>query len=252
MGKQKSPDPVNTINAQNASNRETAITQYELGATNQNNPWGSVKYTQNGTWPDGTPKFTQNTNLTHKQQEIFNNTQAAQTNLSQLAQDQSSFLGDYLSKPFEFNNQDAENWAYDLASPRLLKQQDANQSATLTRLANSGIQPGSAAYNAELERLTNSNSDQLNQLALNGRSMAFGESLATRNQPINEITALLSGSQVSNPATMSGATPQPGVAGTDVAGITQQNYQNQLAQQQGAWGGIGGLFGSAFSGGLFG
>jgi len=252
MGKPKAADPVQTINAQNASNKQTALTQYELGATNQNNPWGSVSYDQSGTWADGTPKFTQNTTLSPEQQAIFDKTQGAQSNLAGLEQQQSGFLGDYMSKPFEFNNQDAENWAYDLASPRLLKQQDANQAATLTRLANSGIQPGSAAYNSELERLTNSNTDQMNQLALNGRNMAFGESLATRNQPINEITALLSGSQVSNPATMSGTTPQPGVAGTDVAGINQQNYQNQLAQAQGTWGGIGGLFGSALSGGLFG
>lgn len=252
MSGPRPPDPAQTAAAQAASNKATAVTQYELGATTQHNPWGTVQYTQNGTWPDGTPKFTQDTNLSAPQQQIFNQTQAAQSNLAGLAKDQSSFLGDYLNKPFSFNNQDAENWAYDLASPRLLKQQDANQASTLTRLANSGIQPGSAAYNAEMGRLTNSNTDQLNQLALNGRSMAFGENLATRNQPINEITALLSGSQVSNPATMGGQTPQPGVAGTDVAGIQQQGYQNQLSQQQGMWGGIGGLFGNALSGGLFG
>ena len=54
----------------------------------------------------------------------------------------------------------------------------------------------------------------------------------------------MSGSQVSNPASMSGPTPQTQVAGVDYAGLVNQNYQQQLAQQQGAWGGIGGLFGS--------
>lgn len=76
------------------------------------------------------------------------------------------------------------------------------------------------------------------------RSQAMQEQFALRNQPINEITALLSGSQV--------ATPQFGVAQpsqmptTDVAGITQQGYQNQFnnyQQQMDQYGAtMGGLF----------
>lgn len=62
------------------------------------------------------------------------------------------------------------------------------------------------------------------------RSQYLQEQFAIRNQPINEITALLSGSQVQ--------TPQFGIAQpaqmptTDVAGITQQGYQNSFANYQ--------------------
>jgi len=79
----------------------------------------------------------------------------------------------------------------------------------------------------------------------NARARALQEQLALRNQPINEITALLSGSQV--------ATPQFGIAQsamiptTDYAGIRQQGFQNQMAnyQQQNAnyQAMLGGLFG---------
>lgn len=78
----------------------------------------------------------------------------------------------------------------------------------------------------------------------NARARALQEQLALRNQPINEITALLSGSQV--------ATPQFGIAQsamiptTDYAGIRQQGFQNQMAnyQQQNAnyQAMLGGLF----------
>jgi hypothetical protein len=64
----------------------------------------------------------------------------------------------------------------------------------------------------------------------NARARAMQEQLALRNQPINEITALLSGSQV--------ATPQFGIAQsamiptTDYAGIQQQGFNNQQANYQ--------------------
>lgn len=225
-------------------NRETAITEFGLNATNQFNPWGSVTYDQIGTWEDGTPRFSQTTTFSPEQQAIFNQSQQAEQNLAGLAADQSGMLKEYLGSPFEYTNQDAENWAFDLASPRILNQQGQTEAQLRTTLANKGIREGSEAWNAEMARMTNANTDQLNQLALTGRQQGFAEALAQRNQPINEITALLSGSQVSNPATMSGATPGVGVANTDYAGIVNQGYQNQLGAYQSKMGGIGGLFGS--------
>lgn len=251
MGKPKVPDPVQTAAAQTASNKATAITEFGLNAVTQKNPWGTTAYDETGAWSDGTPRFTQTTTLSPQQQSIFNQTQSAQSNLAGVANQQSDFLGEYLGNPFEFTNSDADQWAYDRASPRILAQQGQNEASLQARLANQGIRPGSAAYDAEMNRMTNANSDQLNQLALQGRGQAFSEALAGRNQPINEITALLSGSQVSNPAQMSAGTPGVGVGGVDVTGITNQAYQQKLSASQGAWGGIGGLFGTAFGGGLF-
>lgn len=257
MNTPEAPDPYETASAQGGMNRDTAITQMQLNGVNQVNPWGSVNYQQTGqnSFTDSqgnvvsTPQFTQTTTLSPEQQAIFTATQGAQGNLADLAQSQSGFLKDYMAKPFEFNNSDAEKWAYDLASPRLLQQQGQNDAQLRTVLANKGIREGSAAWNAEMGRMTNANTDQMNQLALTGRSQAFSEALAGRNQPINEITALMSGSQVSNPAQMGGATPQAGVGGVDYTGLVNQKYQADLAQSQAA---MGGLFGLASAGvGMF-
>ena len=257
MNTPEAPDPYETASAQGGMNRDTAITQMQLNGVNQVNPWGTVTNEQTGSnsFVDSqgnvvsTPQFTQTTTLSPEQQAIFTATQGAQGNLADLAQSQSGFLNDYMAKPFEFNNSDAEQWAYDLASPRLLQQQGQNDAQLRTVLANKGIREGSAAWNAEMGRMTNANTDQMNQLALTGRSQAFSEALAGRNQPINEITALMSGSQVSNPAQMSGATPQAGVGGVDYTGLVNQKYQADLAQSQAA---MGGLFGLASAGvGMF-
>ncbi len=218
----------------------------------QQNPWGSTTYSPNGSssfvGADGksysVPKFTQTTTFTPEQQAIFDASQEAEGNLANLAADQSEFLQGYLDKPFEFTNQDAEKWAYDLASPRILQQQQKDNAALRTQLINSGLRPGTQAYDMEMERLGRQGTDQLNQLALTGRGQAFSENLATRNQPINEITALLSGSQVSNPASMSGPTPQTQVGGVDYAGQVQSNYQNQMNAYGQKMGGLFGLAGA--------
>lgn len=251
MGKQapKAPDPWETAKAQGQMNRETAITQFGLNAYTQNNPWGSVDWQQTGTWADGTPKFTQTTTLSPEQQATFESGQQAEQNLAGLAADQSARMREYLQEPFEYTNRDAETWAYDLASPRILQQQAQNEAAIRTTLANKGIREGSAAWNSEMARMTNANTDQLNQLALTGRQQGFSEALAQRNQPINEISALLSGSQVANPAQMSAPGPQTGVAGVDYTGLVNQKYQGELQQHQARMGGLFGL-GSALLGAL--
>ncbi|HWT63273.1 MAG TPA: tail fiber domain-containing protein, partial [Ochrobactrum sp.] len=89
--------------------------------------------------------------------------------------------------------------------------------------------------------------DAYNQLMLNGRQSAFSEAMAQRNQPINEITALMSGSQVSNPAQMSGQTPQTSVGGVDYTGLVNQKYQSEMSNYQSKMGGLFGL-GSAAMG----
>lgn len=62
---------------------------------------------------------------------------------------------------------------------------------------------------------------------------------ALRNQPLNEYNALMTGAQVQSPNFVN----VPGVnqAGTDVAGITNSAYQNQLAQWQANQAGINNL-----------
>lgn len=251
----KAPDPVATAQAQAGVNLSTAVTQQNLNMVDQVNPWGTVDYAQNGStrfkdsfgnWVE-VPTFTQTTTFTPEQQAIFDKSQAAQTNLAGIAESQSGRVAEALSDPFEFNNQDAADWAYDLAQTRIAPQQARNEEALRARLVNAGLRPGSAGWNSEMERLTQANTDQNNMLALNGRSQAFSEALATRNQPLNELSALLSGSQVSNPAQMSSAAPQVGVGGVDYAGMVQDQYAAKMASHNAMMGGLFGLAGKAGS-----
>src|SRR5690606_9165836 len=118
----------------------------------------------------------------------------------------------------------------------------ADQEAQLrSTLAAKGIREGSSAWNSEMARLNQDRNDAYNQLMLTGRGQAFNEALATRQNPINELSALLSGSQVANPASSFANTPQTGVAGVDYTGLVNQKYQADLKNSQGMMGGLFGL-----------
>lgn len=257
MGKKQpsAPDPAKTAAAQGQWNSFTAQQQQAMNMTNQNSPWGSLTYDQTGTQtiidpngkPVNVPRYTANTKLTPEQQAIYNQTQAADLNLATIANEQSGKVGELLNNPFSFSNNDASNWAYDLASQRILPQQQKNQAALESQLVNSGIRRGTAAWDSEMSRLTNANTDQLNQLALTGRGQAFSEQLATRNQPLNEIIGLTSGTQIQNPNSTFAQTPQSQVAGVDYSGLVQNKYNSEMNAYNARTGALGGLFGAGLS-----
>jgi hypothetical protein len=239
------PDPVATANAQTASNRETAVAQAGLNAMNQYGPQGSVTYTQNGTWADGTPRFSQTTSLNPGQQAIFDTGIRTQQNLATTAEQQSGRLNTLLNTPFSLDNDAVESRINDLASKRLNPQLQQRREAEIARLANQGIK-GGQAYDRAMALVDQGENDARVQLLLNGRNQAVQEALLARNQPLNEIAALASGSQIAMP--QFAGTPQTGVAGTDIAGINanaanaaQANYNAQLGQWNSTAGGLFGL-----------
>lgn len=251
----KAPDPVKTAQAQAGLNTDTALTQQMINMTNQVGPWGSTTYSPTGSssYVDSTgrtitiPQYTATTQYSPEQQAIFDKTTQAENNLAQIAVDQSANVSNTLKDPFQFNNQDAADWSYDLAQSRIRPQQEQNRQALESRLINSGIRPGTAAYDRELTRYGNGVTDQNNQLALTGRAQAFNEAIATRNQPLNELSALLSQSQVSNPNTGFTSTPQAQVGGVDYTGLVNQQYQAKLQSQNAMLGGLFGLAGAGIT-----
>lgn len=255
------PDPVATAKAQGDMNQNTATTQQLLNMTNQVTPDGSLNYTQSGTntftGADGktysVPQFTATQTLSPAQQALKDLTDRTKANLGQIGVDQSKKIGDLLGTNLQLGNEATEARLMDLGSKRLDPMFAKNEDALRTRLANQGIQPGSAAWNAEMTQFGQGKNDAFNQLMLTGRGQANSEIMAERNAPINEIAALMSGSQVSSPNFSS--TPQTSVGGVDYTGMVNNNYNAQNSQynaniaangaQMGGMFGLAGTLGSA-------
>jgi hypothetical protein len=71
---------------------------------------------------------------------------------------------------------------------------------------------------------------QLFSLQAGGRDRAINELMLQRNQPLNELAAMLSGNQVVQPNFLT--PPQPTIQAGDLQGATYANYQGALGQQQ--------------------
>lgn len=262
----KPPDPRETSAAQTGTSVATAVANGAIGNVNQITPDGALTFDQTGTHTFRDPytgqsyklpTYTATQTLSDAQQAIKDQDDAAQLNLATLANNQSSFLNDYMTEPFQYGVGEHEAWAGGLYDS-LNNDRNAEAMEGLTaQLVNRGIVPGSEAYDREMANLRESQSSSRDRFMLDSYNTGMNSAMAQRNQPINEITALLSGSQVSHPNFVNANTAQ--IPTTDVAGNINQNYSNQLGiwQQQNAnsnalAGGLFSLGAGALSGGLFG
>jgi hypothetical protein len=232
------PSPQNTIQQQTASNRETAITQAGLNMVDQTDAAGNtLAYTQNGTWADGTPRYQAKQSLGAAGQQLQATNQGTSQNIASLANEQSGRLSGLLNAPIDFTAQ--KDYLNSLTEGALNKSWDRQSQQFETDLVNRGIRPGSTAYNDSQNQFMTNRSDAYNSALVGNYNTALQSQLALRAQPLNEILALSGQSQVQSPQFAS--TPSTGVAGTDVAGITQAGYQNQnqqYGQQQSLLGGL--------------
>lgn len=159
----------------------------------------------------------------------------------------------------------AQDAAYNSQTQYLDPQFAQGQQTLNSQLANQGLSQGDTAYNnaqqmfglgkqqayqgAQNAAVTAGNQEQ-NTLFGQGLSaanlqnsasaQALSQALGLYNQPLNSYNALATGAQVQNPTFSS--VPAVNQAGTDVAGITNSAYQNQLASYNASQQGINNLF----------
>lgn len=231
----KPPDPNKVASAQTATNIGTAVANTAAGQVNQVTPEGSLTYNQRGTYEyqdpvsdrvHTIPLYTAETKLSPENEKIFALNKSAEQGLARTAAGQANFLAGYLDKPANFDTSAIEGRLFDLGKRKLDPMFEERGDALRSRLVNQGIREGSRAWNSEMRNFDTSRDEAYNNLLLQGRGQAFQEIAASRNQPINEITALLSGSQVAAPQ-FNIATPDK-AATTDYAGIVAKNFDQRM------------------------
>lgn len=167
----KPPDPTATIAAQNAANQSSALQTAELNRINQYTPYGDLTYATTGTYPDGTPIYTQTQTLAPAQQTLLNlgNTGAislGQTGVNMLDQIQAAYGSpistaggpgistvDASQAGQDAAIRQAQDAAYRTNTQYLDPQFQQARDQLTAQLANQGIQPGSDAYNTAVQNL---------------------------------------------------------------------------------------------------
>lgn len=227
------------------------------------------------------PRYTATTSLNEIQQATNDAGQEAQLGLAQAGRTAAGRLEDLFGSDIDLSGAPerggltndgsldrgrVEAALFERMQPGLDRTRDRLES----RLASQGIRIGSEAYSAAMEDAGRQENDARLSAIINAggeqsravntdiarmdaqnrnRTGAISEAYAGRSQPMNEIMALLGGSQVRQPNFVN--TPTGGMATTDFAGL-QANADNQamnaynqrMSQYNSTVGGLMGLGGS--------
>ena len=228
MGKSSSapppPDYKGAAEATAAGNRVNQVT-----------PYGSLTYSQSGTDSQGNPMWTANVQLSPDQQRLLEQQNQTSLGLGNLQQQGLGYVENMLSKPFDTSGlaQTGIN-AGEQMSESIMRRLQPNiqmeQQQFDAQMANQGIPLGSEAYANAKRMFDERQNDKLTSAIIQGtqtgiqaRGQGFNELGYIRNEPINTLSAIRSGSQVTNPNFVT--TP----AGPDYMGAAQSGYNAQLA-----------------------
>jgi hypothetical protein len=268
------PDPYKTAGAQAGQNVQSAIANSYLGNVDQYGPYGSTTYSQTGdfydmTGPDGRkykiPRFAQTTTLSPEQQQLYEQQTRIGTSLNDLALSQTQRLADHLGRPIDASGlpqvssdvsadrQRVEQALFDRLNPQL----DRDRTALENTLVNQGFQRGTEAFTNAMDQFNRQVNDQRLAVTARGlqehqglagmeqanRQRALQEMLALRNQPINEISALMGGGQVHLPSAQGyqgGNIAAADVAGSvyNTAALQQKQYEQQMGLHRQHVGGL--------------
>ncbi|MBY3222341.1 tail fiber domain-containing protein [Rhizobium laguerreae] len=257
----KAPDPTQTAAAQTATNVDTAIANAGLSHTNQYTPDGSLEYKVSGyqTMTDQNgktyrlPTYSAYQTYSPENQAIYDQTQQTQLGLARLANDQTGKISGILGTNVDLSAGNVDKYVNDHWQSGFNNQWDRDQASLDQSLADKGISMGSAAYDNALRDFSTRKQAASDQYLGDMYSSAQNSILTERNQPLNEISALMSGSQVHQPSYVN--TPTTQLPTVDQAGLINENfnqqmgqYNQQLAQSNAAMGGLFGL-GSSLLGG---
>jgi hypothetical protein len=269
------PNYVGAAQAQGQANIDAAIATGHINNPNVTNPYG----TQTTSWNGNDPTITQS--LSPAQQQLYDKGVQAKNTLVDTGNNLASSVQGTLGKALDFSGlpaapTSANNTRNDVVNAIMSRvntdtagQRDAANSTLIAQ----GIRPGTAAYGTAMNQIDRQYNDARSNAIQSGTTaaaqdyaqnmgthqQAISDLLAQRDTPLNEINALQSGSQVSNPFAgnlgyqaggMVGAAPiAQGVANQGQA--AQNTYNQQQATQNGnvsAGAGLIGSLGSAYIG----
>jgi hypothetical protein len=220
-------------------NLEAARAATAANRVNQVTPYGSLTYSQSGTDPYGNPTYTATQALSPQQQQLLDYQNQSSIGLGQLANKGLGYVENMLNTPFDvsklpstgFNPSQSYQDAY---MQRLQPQITQNREALQQQLANKGIDIGSTAYDRALQTQAQRENDLLAAATTQGfgvgqqaRQQALTEQAYLRNEPLNTLSAVRTGSQVTGPQFVNSA-QQTTTAGPDLLGAAGMQYNAQM------------------------
>ena len=259
------PDYAAAATAQGAANKEAAIASSRLNNPNVVNPYGTQTW-QEGATAEDRPTMTQT--FSPEQQALYEQSMQTKGLLGGLGTQGATALQGIIGNSLDLSGapaapgsaeQTRQN-AYDAIMSRVNEDTTGQRDQRNSDLIAAGIRPGTKAYDDAQNQISRQYNDARQQAILASgqegqrdftmdtqrRKDAIAEILAGRQTPLNEINALMSGSQVSNPFAVPGAAQNSNIAPAPLFGAAQAQYGADMNQYN-----AGAAQNNAMMGGLF-
>jgi len=228
------PDYTGAAEATAAGNIKAARVATKANRVNWDTPYGSLSYSQDPTDQD---LWNANVQLDPAQQKLLEQQNATSQNLANLQDSATARVASALGQDYSsaYDPTANTNQATELLMARLAPQYARKQESLESQLANQGLQRGSEAYQNAMTDLGQQENDAYNQAALQGinlgmsqQSQQYNQETANRNAPLNELSAIRTGSQVTNP-TFGSSAQQATTQGANYLGAAQSQGQSDTA-----------------------
>jgi hypothetical protein len=206
---------------------------------NQYTPYGSLEYTMSGEDKYGNPMWSATQKFSPEQQRLLDIQNELSYGVGQLGTKGLEYVGQQLSSPFDVSQlpsigiNPSETYS-DAIMRRLAPTMQQQNEQFEQSMANQGIPVGSEAYNRAKMALGQRQNDlmlgaqtQGLQAGLSARQQQLGELAYRRNEPLNVLSALRTGSQVTAPTYVNSA-QQATTSGPDLLGAAQMQYNAQM------------------------
>jgi hypothetical protein len=243
MGKSASapppPDYAAAAKQTAEGNLDAARAATAANRVNQVTPYGRLDYSITGADPYGNPTWTATQSLSPAQQQLLDYQNQSSLGLGQLANKGLGYVENMLNTPFDTSKlpQTGINAGEDMTQSimrRLQPQLQQEQKSFDATMANQGIPLGSEAYDNAKRMFDQRQNDKLVSSVIQGtqtgqqaRQQGLQEQAYLRNEPLNTLNAVRTGSQVQGPSFVNSA-QQATTAGADILGATQMGYNAQM------------------------
>jgi hypothetical protein len=226
------PDYVGAANATAAGNLQLAEQAQQANMVNQYTPYGDLTYSQAGNWADGNPQYQSNVSLSPVGQELLDDQNNASLGLGTSIDNALGQVQQNFSQPMDLSSVgDVANQSYKNYTSLLDPQWNAATDQEQTKLANQGLVPGEEAYTNDMNTFDlgkNQAYTQAENAAIGSMPQTYYLASSIYNQPLNELNALRTGAQVSNPTFNNNTPQQQTVAGPNtLAAVTSAGQYNQ-------------------------
>lgn len=233
------PDYAGAAAAQGAANKDAAIASSRLNNPNVVNPLGTQTWTEGAT-ADDRPTLTQT--YSPEQQALYEQSMRSKGLLGGLGEQGATALQGVVGKELDLSgapaaptSQGSRTDVYDAMMTRINEGTTASKDQKNSDLIAAGIRPGTKAYQDAMFGIDRGFNDARQQALIaagaegqrdfgmdtQARKDSIAEILASRQTPLNEINALMSGSQVSNPFAVPGAAQNSNIAPAPIFGAAQ-------------------------------